>query len=168
MPFKIEIEHSEFSNQAIHVESSSTIHVNIRNILDSEEKVENLRSDIAFIFEQAKQKGFKVKYNHPEYRGKRQFMAFISDLIERYQSEVTQYHALYEALLPKWEAKIGKGLFAPLSDDSEYDQLVREGWVIDGMFNKKLPIGAFNSVSNYLSELRSRVEASNSITFVTL
>ena len=155
MPYQIEIESSEINEERIYITSSATIHVNIPCLPSLD--ITKLQENIKNIQDMGRKKEIKVTYQDPRYKGIRQYNAYISQLLSEYKVECEKYSKLYKELVALWKSKAEKGLFAPLSDDAEYNEIVSKGWVLTKMLNRNQPIGLVMDLTYDIENLIDRL-----------
>jgi len=139
--YKIELEKKYLTENEIVVNSETTCFANYRRVEKID--IDNVLIEYKSLIKLAKENDVKIAYT-------RRFKNSLTTYKNEYEKEITEYNNIFNEYIKLWTIKIEKGLFAPLVEDQEYNNIQK----IDRELQK---YNYRNSKMSMMSEINSSI-----------
>lgn len=145
---KINLETVILNDSMLLVTSVGTAWVNVFNLDINIARLPVLYKEVVAL---ARTKGAKINY-------KRGTKKIITSIMDGAMSELAAYRQIYGLLKSSWEVKVVKGLFTPVLDDQELDNMSDMACRLTRMLYRPTALGQARTLEEDLLDLKSRLE----------
>lgn len=151
---QVTLTNTKIEKEELHITNEHTSFVNLQRF----ERVDcfTLLRRYQALIKDVKAAGVDIKYTQ---RYKRR----IHDLMEAYDDAFDLYTQLFDELVKKWQAKVDKGLYVPLSDDAELNSIYELQNKIIAMNYRSEPISQINDVVNSLDKIEAAITSDDCV-----